>query len=330
MSNEPAQIDTKKSPPLFSDSEIFTYRNQEMDYFTVDGVNLRTGYTNKLDWYLLPIRELLDNACDFLQKHYRGTRDTNISVIIHMTDKLFQLTIRNSNKDDKPVFSNLEPIFNFDMRYGSKQDVHVISRGMLGDALKQILSLGYVLQHGNGDGRDFTDKQWNYPLIIRHNKKEISVNLEVDNARQVAIATIKSNSSIQLTHTDTELEVVLPVIDEVRNDLTRDYIANYCRRYTLLSTDISFNFKIIDDITHSSPRRNSDVDINIEEALADTLSKPPEKGILNIEIPALHPIASEWKNTDSIYSYKPEEFKRRLLNVHDPKISVYDILSKFR
>jgi hypothetical protein len=202
-----------------------------MDYFTVDGVNLRTGYTNKLHWYLLPIRELLDNACDFLWKHYRGSRDTTIAVIIHLSNELFHLTIRNSNNDDKIVFSNLEPIFNFDIRYGSKQNVHVISRGMLGDALKQILSLGYVLQHCNDDGTDFTDKQWVHPLTIRHNKKETKVYLKVNNAKQVAEITIvksESSNTNKLTSTDTEIELLLPVIDEVRNHLTRDSIEKYC------------------------------------------------------------------------------------------------------
>ena len=227
------------------------------------------------------------------------------------------------------MFSNLEPIFNFDMRYGSKQDVHVISRGMLGDALKQILSLGYVLLRSNDDGRDFTDKQWKYPLIIRHNGQEIRVYLEVDNARQEATATIKPQCS-NVTHTDTELELVLPIVDEVRNGLTRDYIEKYCRRYTLLSTDISFNFKIIDDITRTDTSNDDRNDLNIQEELTKALSTVPERGVLNIEIPALHPIASEWKNVDSIHSYKPEEFKRRLLNVLDIKISVYDVLSKFR
>ena len=332
MSNKQGQNDSKKSTPLGqrSDSEIFTYRSQKMDYFTIDGVNLRTGYTNKLHWYLLPIRELLDNACDFLQKHYKASKDATITLSIHLTNEIFHLTIRNTNKNDIPVFSNLEPIFDFDKRYGSKQDVHIISRGMLGDALKQVLSLGYVLLHSKHDGKDFTDKQWNHPLIIRHNKQEINVYLEVDNARQEATATVKSESSIQLTHTDTELELVLPVIEEVRNNLTRDYIEKYCRRYTLLSTDISFNFKIIDDITHIHTYNDDKDYINIQEALTEALSTVPEKGILNIEMPALHPIASEWKNADSIHSYKPEEFKRRLLNVHDTKISVYDVLSKFR
>lgn len=322
MSSQPARYNLKNEPPLSQPTEIFTFRMQKMDYFDAEGISLRTGYTNKLDWYLLPIRELLDNACDFLQKYYKGSKDATITVNIHLTDKLFHLTICNSNKDDKQVFTNLKPIFDFDRRVGSKQDVHVISRGMLGDALKQILSLGYVLLHNDDDGSNFSDKQWDYPLIITHNKQKLSVILKVDKAGQEAKAEIKQEPKV--IHTDTELELWLPVIDDIRNDLTKDYIQKYCRRYTLLSTDISFNFKIIDDISHSDSNNGQ----NMEEELANALSGA-EREALNIEINALHPI-SEWKNVDSIYSYKPEEFKRRLLNVVDRKVSIYDILSKFR
>jgi len=53
-----------------------------------------------------------------------------------------------------------------------KQNDFVISRGMLGDAMKQILALGYVLIHLDDDRNEFTDRQWEHPLIIRHNKKE--------------------------------------------------------------------------------------------------------------------------------------------------------------
>ena len=114
-----------------------------------------------------------------------------------MDDELFRLIIRNSNPDNIPVFPNLKDIFNYDMRYGSKQDVHIISRGMLGDAMKQILSLGYVLLHTRDDGTDFTDKQWEHPLIIRHNGKEVKIGLTVDRATQswkVAIEHLLCNS----------------------------------------------------------------------------------------------------------------------------------------
>lgn len=328
MSNDPGHIDSKKLTPLLSDSEIFTYKSQHMDYFDAQGVTLNTGYTNKLEWYLLPIRELLDNACDFLQKNYKGSSDATVTVNIHVTKKLFYLTVTNSNKNDIKLFSNLKPIFDFDKRYGSKQDVHVISRGMLGDALKQILSLGYTLLHANDEGTDFSDTQWDYPLIIRHNARETKVYLEVDKARQQAHAISKTDNDNKLNHTDTEIAIVLPVIDEIRNYLTRDYIEKYCRRYTLLTTDISFKFRIIDDIDRATTAKQESK--NLEELIDDALTKPPEKGVLNIEVPALHPIISEWKNSDSIHSYKPEEFKNRILHVDDKSISFYDVLSKLQ
>jgi hypothetical protein len=133
-----------------------------MDYVTVDGVILRTGYSNKRDWYLVCIRELLDNAADFLWEFCKGSKNADIIVEIFKDDKLFRLKVRNSNDNDIPVFSdsNIAAIFDYEGRHGSKQDVHVISRGMLGDALKQVLAFGYVLLHANDDGTEFIDKQW--------------------------------------------------------------------------------------------------------------------------------------------------------------------------
>jgi hypothetical protein len=206
----PGHNDSKKLTPLLSDSEIFTYKSQHMDYFDAQGVTLNTGYTNKLEWYLLPIRELLDNACDFLQKNYKDSKDTTITVNIHAKKELFHLTVTNTNKNDIPVFSNLDPIFDFEKRYGSKQDVHVISRGMLGDALKQILSLGYTLLHVKDEGTDFSDKQWDHPLIIRHNGRETRVYLKVDKARQQARAISESDKNKKLNHTDTETAMDYP------------------------------------------------------------------------------------------------------------------------
>lgn len=309
-----------------------------MDYFTVDGVILRTGYKNKRDWYLLPIRELLDNSADFLWKYYKGSDNAAISVSVHMDNDYFVLTLRNSNAANKSVFSDLKPIFDYDMRYGSKQDVHIISRGMLGDALKQVLSLGYVLLHTRDDGTSFTDLQWKLPLTIRHNGKESNVFLTVDKATQSWERVIEHIPE-DLNHTDTEIAVILPVIDEVRNLLDRNYIEQFCRKYSLLTTDISFKFEIIDDITHSTitedeqGHEDDDDDEGVlnTKTLSTMLSTVPEKGILNIDVPSIHPIASQWSNSDFVHSYKPEEFKGRITNVHNKdSTSVYDVLVTFR
>ena len=367
--NLPAESNTEKqTPPLdFSQDqdqkEIFTSRKHLMDYFTTDGVILRTGLKNKRDWYLLPLRETLDNNIDFLWSNYKGSDRASIAVDVKMDDKIFYLKIRNSNNKNIPVFPNLKAIFDYEIRYGSKQDVHIITRGMLGDALKQILSLGYVLLHAGDDGTSFEDayKQWEHPLIIRHNKKEWLIYLNFDKAEQNPTIKVKPNNNNQVTNTDTEIELKLPVIDEVRNSLTRDYVEEFCRKYTLFTTDISFKFSILDDITHDIPApvvveeqdeeqgdeedqededeytddeyTETDTDADIGSQLVKVLSKVPPKGILSIDIPALHPISTDkdWSNANTIHSYTPEEFMRRLTDVHDKKNTiVYDMLLTFR
>jgi hypothetical protein len=254
----------KRLPPSL-ERDIFTSRKHGMDYFTVDGVILRTGYKNMRDWYLLPVREIMDNGADFLWKYYKGAANASITVDVEMDNEQFRLKIRNSNDKNIPVFSDLRAIFDYDMRYGSKQDVHIISRGMLGDAMKQILSLGYVLLHTSDDGTAFTDKQWEYPLIIRHNKKEWKIYLTVDKARQVGQVRFQESAE-EIASTDTELELVLPVIDEVRNSLDRKYFEQFFRKYSILTTDISFKFSIIDDISHIA-REDVDVDGDLKSEL---------------------------------------------------------------
>jgi hypothetical protein len=53
--------------------------------------------------------------------------------------------------------------------------------------------------------------------------------------------------------------------------------------------------------------------IDLKSELGTALSKVPEKALLNIDVPALHPIATEGSNGNSIHSYKPEEFITRII-----------------
>jgi hypothetical protein len=204
-----------------------------MDYFTVDGVILRTGYANKKYWYILVIKELLDNAVDFLWKYYKGYSGTSVTVYVTKDDSGLHIKIRNSNSRNIPGFQKLNLIFDPEMRYGSKQNEKVISRGMLGDAMKQILALPYVLIHSNDDGTAFTNEQWNKPLIIRCNGKESHVRIIVNKAKQTQTLDIEEIKLID--DTDTEIEVFLPPILE----LDIHDIENFCRTYPLLTTDIS-------------------------------------------------------------------------------------------
>jgi hypothetical protein len=279
-----------------------------------------------------------------LWKYYRGASDALICVDVTKDDKLFHIKIRNSNYKNIPVFGDLEAIFDYDGRYGSKQDVHVISRGMLGDALKQIGILGYVLLHVGDDGSRFGDKQWECPLIIRHNKNELKIDIRFHKARQQY--EIHFNQSHEkLSHSDTEIELALPIIEEVRDSLDRQYIEKFCRKYAILTTDISFKFRILVDDNNVPPQEeitaagakavNKRLSNFRSAALLEVLSKTQPKAILNIDIPALHPIATDnkWSNADYIRSYTPAEFTNRITNVHDRQkesTTLYDILLTFK
>ena len=87
---------SQKTYPL---AEISTYRKHSMDYFTRDGVILRTGFSNLRDWFLFCLKELLDNAVDFLVRYYQGTESCAIVVEVFKDDKFFHLKIRNSHNN---------------------------------------------------------------------------------------------------------------------------------------------------------------------------------------------------------------------------------------
>ena len=72
----------------------------------MDGGILRSGYSNKRDWYLVCIEELLDNAGDFLWVFCKGSSNAAIIVEIFKDDVLFRLKVRNSISNNIPVFSD--------------------------------------------------------------------------------------------------------------------------------------------------------------------------------------------------------------------------------
>jgi hypothetical protein len=134
-------------------------------------------------------------------KYYQGSSPINATIeneITKTNDSMLHVKVRNTNSKNIPVFQNLTAIFDYDMRYGSKQNQRIISRGTLGDAMKQILSWPYVLIHttNEGNGNGFVDTQWDKPLIIRHNGLERHVFLHVDKCNQ----TINLTRSMPVKH----------------------------------------------------------------------------------------------------------------------------------
>jgi hypothetical protein len=250
-------------------------------------------------------------------------------VYVAKDDSLLHIKMRNSNSRDIPVFQNLNLIFDPGMRYGSKQNEKVISRGMLGDALKQILALPYVLIHSSDDGTAFTNEQWNKPLIIRCNGKERHVRIIVDKAKQTHTLDIKEVKLVGDTATDTEIEVFLPLM----LDLDIHDIENFCRIYPLLTTDIPFKFHLLDNSTKPEAREEVEyqyVNHRLEEKPIQVFT-PTRKVAIDIGYPALHPIASKWNNKCSIHSLMPEEFVTLVTGVYDQKsITLYDALQTLR
>ena len=259
------KISSKRLPPSSptNNKDILSSRRHNMEYVTTDGVFLRTGHADKKTWYLLCLKELWDNCIDFLWKYYQGAAAGDVIIeteITKINDSMLHVKVRNTNSKNIPVFQNLSAIFDYDMRYGSKQNQRIISRGMLGDAKKQILSWPYVLIHttkkeGNGNG--FVDRQWDKPLIIRHNGLERHVFLHVDKGNQTIESEIRL-MPVKLSHTDTEIDLTWPIPDDIDLDI-HDYIEAFCRLSPILTTDISFKFRLVDN---SKPKPKSELEIN--------------------------------------------------------------------
>jgi hypothetical protein len=331
--------ESKGQPPSLSPKDIFSSKLHSMNYVTVDGVKLRTGYDDKKDWYFLCLKELLDNDVDFLWDKYKGASDAAINVDIEKTnDSLLRIKVRNTNPKNIEALTleKLNLIFDFDMTAGSKQNLHIISRGVLGDAMKQILALGYILIHANDDGTAFANKQWEYPLVIRSNNREFQIFLYVDQSDQIVQTTIKENSDAKISSTDTEIEVTLPITDDVSGHLDIHTIEQFCKEYPIFTTDISFKFKLVDnrpdDRTNIEDRKVFDATKKewVSE-FANALASPARKAAIKIDFPALHPITPEWKNKGSIHSYKPGEFIQFIENVHNKaNTSIYDRIQQLR
>jgi hypothetical protein len=209
--------------------------------------------------------------------------------------------------------------------------------------MKQILAWPYVLIHTKDDGSSFADKQWDKPLIIRYNKAERQVFLYVDKANQKIDAKIEQ-SPIELPNTDTEIEITWPIIGEVSLDIHR--IEEFCKQYTIFTTDITFQFRLTDN-SHNSKSNfdNGDYDYKDEDnsiiakrrtndlrsELVNALTSPASRATIKIDAPRLHPILTGWNNISFIHSYKPEEFVTRIIGVHDKhNTSIYDVLRTFR
>ncbi|MDQ6862794.1 MAG: hypothetical protein M3044_03105 [Thermoproteota archaeon] len=159
---------------------------------------------------------------------------------IKREDDLLRIAVRNSNDRNIIPFANLKAVFDYDRFYSTKRNQHRISRGALGDALKEILSMGYALVNNMDGGDSFIDKQWEEPLILRFNGKEYKVYIWVDKAdEKISIRIDDPPQQIDCSNY-IEVEVALPVIGKESALIYR--LEQYCEKYTLFRNKIEFHF----------------------------------------------------------------------------------------
>lgn len=300
------------------EKEIFSFRAHNMQYFDSQGVKERTGYGEPKHWYTMVIKELIDNAVDFWQNNYKGAKNAKVIATFTISEDektgytIINYKVRSLNPKNKPIeafkVEELRKILNYDMSYGSKQNDYKYSRGFLGDATKQIIALPYVLMNRGDDGSAFFKIQWEIPMYFRANGIERKVLVKVNKGASEAINEI-TESPHRLEHTDIEIEVTYPIIDEVKDDVTMPNIETYCRRYAIFTTDISFEIQLFDN------RPNAPVGYSSKRIVID----------------AQHAIVKDWNNSSSAWRYSPEQFVARLESVYDREnTSLYEVIRKFR
>jgi hypothetical protein len=232
---------------------VATSTKQSMSYVTVKGIESETSYLMR-DWPIFILKELSDNAYDFLNDHYPN-RPKNARVIaIHVKIDLsgdndvamLRIKIRNSNVDNIAVFKYLDEILDFGLWCSTKRDQHRETCGSLGDGLKRGLGMGYAEWTDGIDDKDsFTDKQWHEPLIVRHNGQEYRTLIRVDKSNQIIQSELQGPYELTIAGlgNDTEIEVTLPIPTyDMYVVLAR--LEEYYKIYKLAKSNTCFSFNV--------------------------------------------------------------------------------------
>lgn len=203
---------------------VATLTKQSLAYVSVSGIQNETSYIQS-DWPLFALKELSDNAFDFLNDYYpnHSKQDRKIAIFAWMdpipginieTKMMLRLAVRNSNVDNlQPIFASISDVFNFNYWASTKRHQHRETCGSLGDGLKRILGMGYAswTEDDNSDS-SFENKQWDEPLILTFNDLEYRIKLLVDDTKiETEIAPPTKCNAPNFT----EVQIVLPVSTKV-------------------------------------------------------------------------------------------------------------------
>lgn len=199
---------------------IATLTKQSLAYLSVSGIQSETSYIQG-EWPLFVLKELSDNAFDFLNDYYpnHSKQDRKITIFAWMdpipgintdTKMMLRVAVGNSNVDNiQPIFENISDVFNYNFWASTKRHQHRETCGSLGDGLKRILGMGYAswTEDDNSDS-SFENKQWDEPLILRFNNLEYRIKLLVDDTKiEVEIPPPTKCNAPNFT----EVQIALPV-----------------------------------------------------------------------------------------------------------------------
>lgn len=207
-------------------------------------------------WHTFALKELMDNAWDFLNDYYPDNEYSKEQRKIAITVKIdwnlengkhmLHITVRNSNIDDIEVFQDLDLVFDFDMWYSTKRYQHRETSGSLGDFLKRGLGMGYAgWTEDLNEDNSFVDEQWKEPVIVRHNGKETRVFIIVHKGSSEPVK-IEFEDGPSYDDNYAEIKMTLPLPGYFNNEIAKQ-LEEYYKEYKVgkMKTDFSFIAEIL-------------------------------------------------------------------------------------
>lgn len=300
---------TKKETTAEDTAVVFSsQKSQFADYTTWKGIENKTGI-EKEDAVSFLVKELLDNALDYLeatQYHNNNTAipipQPEIHIVIEKSQgKYIRIAVCNSSYHDEKTtaaFSShtLNSIFDFNRYHSSKRNQFKITKGALGDALKEVLCIPHILAYDDGIA------DWNYPLYIISQQKLYQIELITDRINQIISSKIKeSDFDFEVATTDiqhhhlgnTQVILTLPIINGDGDPYAKLY--RFVLDYAMFATHVKLTFE---------DKSNNTV----------------------VEFPQLQKINPKWKNRCSIYYYKRSQFREFILGLDNNDLIVYNVL----
>ena len=137
--SDPSDID-----PDTDEVTIDSMQKGSMDYISLNNIIKRIGIDKKHAIAFI-VKELLDNAVDYVETFGRNS-DSDPVIRFEITNK--KPIISNTNLQSKRNSFNLDKlnsIFAFDSTFSSKANIYKITKGYMGDALKEVLCIPYAL-----------------------------------------------------------------------------------------------------------------------------------------------------------------------------------------